>query len=276
MSPNLCSAPTSPAPRDPAERFGFGRNWSRFLRLVDETRIAEAEQSLVQQLQSDDLRGRSFLDIGCGSGLFSLAARRLGARVHSFDCDRDSVNCTEGLRSRYFSSDKYWTIEQGSVLDVDLAARLGSFDVVYAWGVLHHTGAMWSALQQAIEFVAPQGRLVLALYNDQGWLSRYWRCLKRLYNHLPWLRGPLIAVYAPYLVGLRWLVRRLRARRDDLRGMSLWYDMIDWLGGWPFEVAKPRKVIDFATARGLRLIQQRTAGRRHGCNEFVFVRETSN
>src|ERR1700704_486469 len=99
------------------KRFEFGKNWSRFLTLLDDSRIARAEESLKMMLQVEDLEGKSFLDIGSGSGLFSLAARRLGARVHSFDYDPHSVACTRELRSRYFPDDPQWTVEQGSALD---------------------------------------------------------------------------------------------------------------------------------------------------------------
>src|SRR6266496_6740116 len=117
------------------ERFAFGKNWKSFLTNLDETRIAEAERSLREMLQLDDLLGKSFLDVGSGSGIFSLAARRLGARVHSFDYDPESVACTAELKRRYFSNDSNWTIEEGSVLDEEYMLSLGQFDVVYSWGV---------------------------------------------------------------------------------------------------------------------------------------------
>ena len=130
-------------------RFEFGRNWRRFLSTLDEERIHEAEKSLLSMLEVETLQDRSFLDIGSGSGLFSLAARRLGARVHSFDYDPESVACAQELKGRFFAGDADWTIERGSVLDADYIKRLGQFDIVYSWGVLHHTGAMWRALEHA-------------------------------------------------------------------------------------------------------------------------------
>src|SRR3954453_10925637 len=136
-------------------RFEFGENWARFLAVVDESRIVEAERSLREMLGVERLDGRSFLDIGSGSGLFSLAAVRLGAeRVHSFDFDPSSVGCTLELRRRY-GADADWAVEQGSALDTAYLARLGTFDVVYSWGVLHHTGDMWRALGNVARLVAP-------------------------------------------------------------------------------------------------------------------------
>lgn len=252
-----------------AERFGFGRNWQRFLRRLSPERIASAEASLVEMLGVSSLAGQSFLDLGSGSGLFSLAARRLGARVHSVDYDPDSVACTRALRERFYPADREWTIEQGSVLDADFLAALGRFDVVYCWGVLHHTGAMRQAMENVVACVAPGGRLFVSIYNDQGWRSRYWRLVKRSYNRHPAARAPIVVAHSPYLLAARFVVRALTGRLRHERGMSLWYDMLDWLGGYPFEVAKPEEVLAFFASRGFVSERTHTCGRRSGCNEFV-------
>lgn len=258
---------------DPAERFEFGRNWQRYLQALDDARIEAAERSLVEFLGRPSLESCHFFDIGSGSGLFSLAARRLGARVTSLDYDPDSVACTAALRSRYYPDDPGWTVRQGSVLDRLLVDSLGPADIVYSWGVLHHTGAMWQAMANAMAAVDSGGSAFLAIYNDQGWISRYWALVKRLYNRAPVARAFLLALHAPIHVGLRWVWQRLRGRRPE-RGMALWHDLVDWVGGWPFEVASPDTVTAFARDRGFELVRLRTVGRRHGCNEFLFRRKT--
>ncbi len=251
-------------------RFGFGENWARFLADFDESRLAGAEQSLRDMLKLDSLAGKSFLDVGSGSGLFSLAARRLGARVHSFDYDPRSVACTCELKRLFYANDPEWTVDEGSALDTDYLASLGKFDVVYSWGVLHHTGDMDKALVNVVPAVAQGGLLFIALYNDQGPISRYWTLVKVAYNKNAVLRYLVIAFHAPYLFGLRWLVRALSGRAVLERGMSLWRDMIDWLGGYPFEVARPETIFRLFRDQGFALQELRTCGGRMGCNEFVF------
>jgi 2-polyprenyl-6-hydroxyphenyl methylase/3-demethylubiquinone-9 3-methyltransferase len=260
------------------ERFEFGKNWAAFLETLSDRRIAESEISLQNMLRTKSLSGAKFLDIGSGSGLFSLAARRLGAKVHSFDYDPHSVNCTRELKRRYFPDDADWTVESGSALDENYVRSLGQFDVVYSWGVLHHTGSMWQALGIAATAVKPGGKLFISIYNDQGTASRRWKKVKKLYNELP--RPLRFLVVWPTFWVLNWrnLVKdTLRGRpfhsirnygKD--RGMSFWRDLIDWVGGYPFEVATPEQIFDFYQERGFSLARLRTCAGSLGCNEFVF------
>ena len=220
-------------------------------------------------LRVDTLAGRSFLDIGSGSGLFSLAARRLGARVVSFDFDPKSVACTRELRRRFFPDDADWRIEEGSVLDAGYVESLGRFDIVYSWGVLHHTGAMWQALANADLAVTQGGLLFIALYNRQQFASAYWRFVKRTYNRFALSRPVFVALHLLYPT-LPWILLRLAQRRGIPRGMNVWTDLIDWLGGYPFEVSTPEQVFEFYRDRHYRLEKLRTVGGKMGCNEYVF------
>jgi len=269
------------SPGSPDKRFAFGANWQRFIDTVDEKRIDYSVRAVSDLLQAGSLAGKRFLDVGCGSGLSSLAARRLGALVHGFDYDTGSVGASHELRRRFATGDTEWTIERGSALDGDYLSSLGTWDIVYSWGVLHHTGKLWQALEAVGGLVVPGGKLAIAIYNDQGYISRRWLWVKRNYVQYAWLRpllvaGSLAAIWGwPSLLDLRHL-RPFRSWRDYRaeRGMSAWHDLIDWVGGYPFEVATPDAVFDCLSKRGFTLRRLITRQGK-GCNEFMFTRDSA-
>lgn len=265
------------------ERFPFGENWKNFLRVLSNEHILEAERSLRMFLGDIDLKEKSFLDIGSGSGLHSLAARRMGAQVVSFDYDLQSVACTHELKSRYFPDDASWKIDQGSVLNGEFMEQLGEFDIAYAWGVLHHTGVLWQALYNAQRPVRQDGLLFVAIYNDQGIISAIWKIIKRTYGS-GWLgRMAMGAIFYPifFLSGLLADVVRLRnpvtryREHKKYRGMSLLHDWRDWLGGYPFEPAEPARIISFYRNLGFDLMRFSPTGHGFGNNQFLFRRITS-
>jgi len=260
-------------------RFGFGKNWRSFLRLLNEQRIQEAEHSLLVMLGRSDLAGVRFLDAGCGSGLFSLAALRLGAQeVVSFDYDPDSVACAQHLNERFgpFSN---WRIHRGSVLDRDWLQGLGRYDVVYCWGVLHHTGDMWRALENVGGSVSDDGLLFISIYNDQGTKTAIWKRIKRFYNSSPkpirfLIGNTYFAVMATWFLVVDLLKRRRiwdRYSGRNHRGMGAYHDAIDWIGGYPFEAATPEQIFRFFRDRGF-YMQEMITRQGPGCNEFIFLR----
>jgi 2-polyprenyl-6-hydroxyphenyl methylase/3-demethylubiquinone-9 3-methyltransferase len=261
-------------------RFAFGRNWTAFLASVDEKRIEKSCAALRDLLRVDSLRGKRFIDVGCGSGLSSLAALRLDAEVFGFDYDRDSVSASRALKQKFAADDRRWRIEQGSALDGGYLGTLGQWDVVYSWGVLHHTGAMWEAMDNISRLVAPAGQLAVALYNDQGYISQRWKRVKASYVAHPWMRPLLVAFSFVRIWGWTMLLdlRHLQPGRSwreygRERGMSAWHDLVDWVGGYPFEVARPEEVFDFYRSRGFTLEKLITRQGR-GCNEFCFRRNS--
>jgi SAM-dependent methyltransferase len=256
--------------------FAFGENWARFLTALSDAQIERATQS-VSTLVGSDLRGKTFIDIGSGSGLYSLAAHKLGARVHSFDYDQQSVACTQELRRRFFPRDDGWTVEQGSVLDERYLATLGQYDVVYSWGVLHHTGNMWAAIANAGRLVRAGGTFVIGIYNYRGGRlgTATWAKLKRWYCKAPrWQAAAWEYTYMTWKVAYAVAVGRNPARmiREPrvLRGMSWRRDVTDWLGGYPYEAATPGEIVEFVRGKFRFVLVRQNINCGTGVSEFVF------
>jgi SAM-dependent methyltransferase len=275
----LQTSPVNESAAAGERRFGFGENWKSFLVQLDDTRVAEAEKSLQLLVGRQRLDGVRFLDIGSGSGLSSLAARRLGARVVSFDYDRQSVACTKALRDRFFLGDPDWRVEQGSILDRYYLGALGRFDIVYSWGVLHHTGAMAEAIDNASQLVLPNGMLVVALYRKTP-LCRFWAWEKRWYCHAS-LRAQALArgFYVKLMhLGFALLGRNFAAYVADYRskrGMDYIHDVHDWLGGYPYESIAPEDVAKKLTELKFQHVRSKVRAASmglfgSGCDEYVY------
>ncbi len=255
-------------------QFSFGKNWQKFLARLDESHVAHARRSFTAFTWLDTLDGHTFLDLGCGSGLSSLVAHRLGARrVVSVDVDPACVRCTEQVRARFAGSAGGWDILRGSVLDREFLLSLRRFSYVYSWGVLHHTGAMWRALGNASTCVESGGLLHIALYNEHK-NSRAWHRVKRVCNR--WPRTVFPALRAAYvLVAYGRLLARLESplaftrQYRQRRGMDFWRDVEDWLGGLPYEYCKPEQALDCLSERGF-VLQRLMTTSSIGNNEFLF------
>ena len=256
-------------------RYEFGKNWTRFVRQsADAERIAIAKRHLLAFAKRDDLNGVDFLDIGCGSGIHSLAAWQAGARkIRSFDYDSDSVNATNIIRSRADGAAD-WTVERGDVLDDRYIASLGKWNFVYSWGVLHHTGDVWRAVDNASKTVADGGTFYIALYSaDVQSDPQFWLDVKQRYNRAsPWQRWQMEWWYVWHFIMGRNPMRigtlAVRIVRHRLtRGMSFFADIRDWLGGWPMQFTRDADVIKFLGERGFSLTNIKTG---EACTEFLF------
>jgi 2-polyprenyl-6-hydroxyphenyl methylase/3-demethylubiquinone-9 3-methyltransferase len=264
-------------------RFSFGRNWRRFVESVDERHIAEAARGLANSLAVESMAGRSFLDIGCGSGIHSLAALRLGARsVFSFDFDEDSVAATNAIRAR-FGGNAEWRICRGSVLDpVFLRKHVPVSDVVYSWGVLHHTGAMWDAISAASARCEPaSGVLLIGIYNEKRPATDVMRAVKRTYVASPrFIQAVIKWSYWGVTSGAQLLKGRNPLRdvheRISARGMDYWRDLEDWVGGYPYECASPKAVERFVGALGFALVRCSTRNTIAAVNEYLFRRSSAS
>lgn len=265
--------------------FAFGKNWDSYVKnFLNEKRIDDSRNSITDFCEGFDFKGKTFIDVGCGSGLFSCAAYRLGAaQVVSLDVDPDSVRCCEYMREKAGSPDN-WKVLSGSILDDEFLKKLGKHDFVYSWGVLHHTGDMWKAIENAISLVNDGGMLYIAIYNKAEAIgifpdgrispSGFWTFEKKIYSKLPLFIQNLIdyAVMAVsvlfYLVTFNNPVRKIRDMKQ-YRGMSWRIDIKDWMGGYPYEYASVSEIFTFVKKRGFSLENlKNTTGLKN--NEFLF------
>lgn len=232
--------------------FSFGRNWYSFVESMPDSAIESAQEDIIDWVGESGVRGRSVIDVGCGSGLSSACLFAMGAStLQSFDLDFWSIESTKIFRKRAGDPEN-WTLQQGSILDEDFVAALPRADLVYAWGVLHHTGDMWRAVEHAAQLVDLDGHLWLALYTKG---PRYAQdlALKQRYNRVSRL-GKKWMIYRGIFHLMR---RRWRAQQNPFawnqrraRGMGTYHDLVDWLGGLPYEVASPQEVTEFLSSRG--------------------------
>jgi SAM-dependent methyltransferase len=257
--------------------FEFGENWKDYSRTIDQKRIDSAVAG-VRKLFPDGLAGKTFLDIGCGSGLHSLAALLLGAlSVTGVDIDENSVGTTQALLTKY-APDLKWTARVASVFDAS-PDTLGRFDVVYSWGVLHHTGDMWRAIECASRFVKPGGQFTIAIYSATS-CDSMWQAEKKFYSRAP--RPVQWSIRQVYMAA-RFAAKALSGRNpishirnySATRGMNFSHDAHDWLGGYPYETATAVELHDricrmgFIEERSFPLpVSRGLLG--SGCHEFVF------
>lgn len=263
--------------------FSFGENWKDFLDTLDDKRINSAKGNLLGFLGGiNSIRNKSFLDIGSGSGLSSLAAYLARAKkIVSFDVDKSSVACTHELNKRQ-GSPKQWRVTEGSILDDKFVKSLGRFDIVYSWGVLHHTGNMYQAIDNCLKLLAPRGVLYIAIYNRfeirwYGGRSEFWLKIKKLYNRSgQFVKNIMLVGYMGFQFLALIVFRRenpikfIKNYRND-RGMSWKHDLIDWLGGLPYEYAGPDEIINYLGSKGL-ACKKLLFRNGNGCNEYLFVR----
>jgi len=266
--------------------FAFGKNWASYAELIGAQEITAAESGLQRLLPAETLEGKRFMDIGCGSGLHSLAALRLKVReVVAVDIDSDSVATTRAVLDRH-ARGAHYAVRQASVFDLD-PVREGRFDVVYSWGVLHHTGDLDRALQRAAALVAPGGLFAFALYR-KTWMCGLWKLEKRWYAHSgpgiqKMLRGLYLTLFrAGQLIRGSSFKQYVQSYKE--RGMDFHHDVHDWLGGYPYESISADEVAGAMSRVGLIHVKSFVRGQeRHifgrnlglfgsGCDEYVYAR----
>lgn len=264
--------------------FEFGQNWRSYAANLSGPEIDNATEALRTLLQIENLEGRRFLDIGCGSGIHALAALRLGAmEVLALDIDPDSVDTARRLLAQHAPGHTA-EVRVASIFDTQGFER-SSYDVVYSWGVLHHTGRLLEALRRSAEFVQRDGLFVFALYR-KTWCCALWRAEKRWYRDAS-ERSRRLARNA-YVSAVRFGMFLVGLSYDDYvatypsknRGMDYLHDIHDWLGGYPYESIAPQEVDTIMRELGFELIRRnvrtdmlaKSGVLGSGCDEYVYRR----
>lgn len=262
-----------------AKNFSFGKNWEKYLKKINNKKIEYAKKSLQHFLNLENLNEKTFIDFGSGSGLFSLSAILLGAKkVISIDIDKNSVKCALFLRQKYNIPSNKWEIKEGSILDQKFVNKLPKSDIIYSWGVLHHTGNMKQALNNISKLVNKKGLLYIAIYNDYKGFpnSKTWKKIKRIYNSSPRIIKEIFKIsYSLVLITYKIIKLQnpvtLITKYNRKRGMSFYRDIEDWLGGYPYEYASRKDIIDFYKKKKFELKNIKKA-KREECNEFLFLK----
>jgi 2-polyprenyl-6-hydroxyphenyl methylase/3-demethylubiquinone-9 3-methyltransferase len=264
--------------KNQASHFRFGENWKHYSSLIDDERLRAAEDGLLKLLPCEMLEGATFLDIGCGSGIHAVVALKNGVKsVYAIDIDPDSVQTTQSLIEKLQLAD-LCKAECLSVFDLD-EKKHGQFDIVYSWGVLHHTGAMHEALERAANVVKPGGLIVIAVYRKTRF-CRFWKWEKRIYSHSSrWLQAMMRVPYKAALFARLMLKRQnpiqyVRQYKNN-RGMSFHHDVHDWMGGYPYESVSTEEVRDCFKKLGFDPVKEYTFPQTwglfgSGCDEYVF------
>jgi len=264
--------------------FSFGENWASYAEHIGKRELTAAKEGLRRLLGGTALAGKRLLDIGCGAGVHSLAALELGAsEVVAVDLDPSSVKTARMLLAKY-APDAHYRVEESSVFDLS-PNILGKFDIVYSWGVLHHTGDMDLALRKAAGMLGERGEFVFALYR-RTLICPFWEVEKRWYSRAPrssqWLaRKAYVTLFVLGLWATGRSLAKYKADYHKTRGMDFYHDVHDWLGGFPYESVSSKRIDHLMSELGLTHVRSFVAqngfwGRfglfGSGCDEYVYAR----
>ena len=265
-------------------KFKFGENWLKFNKLINYKKILQATKSLKKY--NIKFKKKSFLDVGCGSGLFSLAASTMGCnKIYSIDVDNSSIKSTQIVRNNFKKKSLNWKVEKVSLIGDNFKKKCFNYDIIYCWGVAHHTGNMFKAFKNLSDVAKLNSYLIIAIYNDEGLKSKIWWLIKFIYNFVPQGLKKLYAFFIMSIIRKLYVIIRLlftlkfnelysflKKKTKRTRGMNKEIDIMDWVGGYPYEYIKFNDLKKYFIAKGFKVIKSHQC-KGPGNHEIVFKRE---
>jgi ubiquinone/menaquinone biosynthesis C-methylase UbiE len=213
----------------------------------------------------EEVKGKSVLDAGCGTGIFSIIFATNGAgRVTGIDISEGSLQTARGLKKKF-------NLENADFQKQDMLALPfsdESFDIVWAWGTVHHTTDPFRAITELLRILKPSGSILLAVYKRTRLTFLHEIIRKTL------LRAPrktwkgLARVMAFFLSPVIFLFKK---REKSRRGEKLEELIIDWYFVPIRHYYKPEEIRGFLEERGLVIEKYLPAsGRFDSTSNFIF------
>jgi len=179
----------------------FGYEWHRYAEMRPE--YEEQFRDWTVHLQPEDWRGKTFLDVGCGTGRNSYWPMTYGAAGgKAIDVDDASL----AVARRNLAPFPAMSVEKKSAYEID---ESDAYDVVFSIGVIHHLQSPERAIAQMVRAAKPGGRVLIWVYGYENneWIVRFFDPLRRaLFSRLP---IGLVHHLSLYPAAALWLALRL-------------------------------------------------------------------
>jgi len=120
--------------------------------------------------QFERWKGKKVLEVGCGIGTDTINFARVGALVTAVDLSDESLKLAK-QRARVFGLEENITFYQANAEELTSFVPVGSYDLIYSFGVLHHTPNPSNAIVQIKKYMTSASELRIMLYARNSWKS---------------------------------------------------------------------------------------------------------
>ena len=213
----------------------------------------------------EEIKGKRVLDAGCGTGIFSIIFARNGAaEVIGLDISPGSLTTARHLKDNFKLDNVHF--QQADMLQLPFPNQ--SFDIVWAWGTVHHTLNPWQAMEELLRVLKPGGSILLAIYTKTKITflheiirktliktsRKTWQPLAKI---MAFFRGPVVAIF--------------KKREKSRQGEKLEELIFDWYFVPIRHHYYPREIKDFLEQKGLTIEKFLPAsGRFDSTSNFIY------